>query len=453
MIKRNNKKGFTIVELVIVIAVIAILAAVLIPTFAGIIRKANISADTQLAKNLNNALAADEAIDGKPANFSEVLTVFRENGYIVANLNPTAAGCYFVWESETNQIILVDSKKDYKVIYASKELADETPGETWYFAVSSKEDIAKLESESFGSNIKILYAPKTADELTDALQKVYDEGGKQNLVISADIALTNDNFMLSRADAEIALDLGGNVATLPVGISNTVSADYLTEGGAKTSDFNTLTSKNGVLNISNGTIMPGTNVKYGVAAIEKGTVNISNAKIVLDHTGAALRVLGKDAEINVSDTTLELTEAVGIEVGSGNATFDDVTVSVTANSYELSACVAASRAGTLTVEDGTYAAKGSQAHAVALYTTSGTININGGKFTSENGKVFAIWASAAGVTHTINIKAGTFGSKTFSDFKTVDDWKAIFDGTGASYINENTMKKNADGSWTLTIAY
>jgi F-type H+-transporting ATPase subunit epsilon len=282
---------------------------------------------------------------------------------------------------------------------------------------------------------------------------VYDEGGKQNLVISADIALTNDNFMLSRADAEIALDLGGNVATLPVGISNTVSADYLTEGSAKTSDFNTLTSKNGVLNISNGTIMPGTNVKYGVAAIEKGTVNISNAKIVLDHTGAALRVLGKDAKINVSDTTLELTEAVGIEVGSGKATFDDVTVSVTANSYELAACAAASRAGTLTVEDGTYAAKGSKAHAVALYTTSGTININGGKFTSENGKVFAIWKSAAGVTHTINIKAGTFGSKTFSDFKTVDDWKAIFDGTGASYINENTMKKNADGSWTLTIAY
>ena len=41
--KRNNKKGFTIVELVIVIAVIAILAGVLIPTFAGIIKKANIS--------------------------------------------------------------------------------------------------------------------------------------------------------------------------------------------------------------------------------------------------------------------------------------------------------------------------------------------------------------------------------------------------------------------------
>ena len=45
--KKMNKKGFTIVELVIVIAVIAILAAVMIPTFSGIIDKANESAAKQ----------------------------------------------------------------------------------------------------------------------------------------------------------------------------------------------------------------------------------------------------------------------------------------------------------------------------------------------------------------------------------------------------------------------
>ena len=38
--KRTFKKGFTIVELVIVIAVIAILSAVLIPTFTGIVDNA-----------------------------------------------------------------------------------------------------------------------------------------------------------------------------------------------------------------------------------------------------------------------------------------------------------------------------------------------------------------------------------------------------------------------------
>ncbi len=49
--KKLNKKGFTIVELVIVIAVIAILAAVLIPTFSSVVNKANESSALQSVRN------------------------------------------------------------------------------------------------------------------------------------------------------------------------------------------------------------------------------------------------------------------------------------------------------------------------------------------------------------------------------------------------------------------
>ena len=63
--KKLNKKGFTIVELVIVIAVIAILAAVMIPTFGGIIKSANESAETQNVTNAyKQAYAAALADDG-----------------------------------------------------------------------------------------------------------------------------------------------------------------------------------------------------------------------------------------------------------------------------------------------------------------------------------------------------------------------------------------------------
>ena len=56
----TGKKGFTIVELVIVIAVIAILAAVLIPTFNSVIAKANESAALQKAQTALQVATMEE---------------------------------------------------------------------------------------------------------------------------------------------------------------------------------------------------------------------------------------------------------------------------------------------------------------------------------------------------------------------------------------------------------
>ena len=81
--KKNNKsrKGFTIVELVIVIAVIAILAGVLIPTFSGVVTKAQESAELQKVTNaykesLITVLADGVVGDGEsPYQYKEGETV------------------------------------------------------------------------------------------------------------------------------------------------------------------------------------------------------------------------------------------------------------------------------------------------------------------------------------------------------------------------------------------
>ena len=104
--KKNNKKGFTIVELVIVIAVIAILAAVLIPTFSSVIKKAKVNNDIQLVRNLNTALATDTK---EHKTMQSALDAAFEFGYDVAKINNTSVEEHEILRDSVNDC--VDYKK------------------------------------------------------------------------------------------------------------------------------------------------------------------------------------------------------------------------------------------------------------------------------------------------------------------------------------------------------
>ncbi len=131
-VKNTNKKGFTIVELVIVIAVVAVLAAVLIPTFAGLIDKANISNDTILVKNINTALTAESVLEGDPKSIDEVLEYIAKSGYNVDKLTPTSTDSHIVYDAENNRFALID--KDKNVIYAENEKFTAKAINIWFLA-------------------------------------------------------------------------------------------------------------------------------------------------------------------------------------------------------------------------------------------------------------------------------------------------------------------------------
>ena len=115
--KRNNKKGFTIVELVIVIAVIGILTAILVPVFINLTNKANEASDNSLVKNLNTALkmvendpsAEDEdthqKLSGKNNTMQDVILDLKYEGYYLENL-VAKSGQDLLWDATKNEFFL-----------------------------------------------------------------------------------------------------------------------------------------------------------------------------------------------------------------------------------------------------------------------------------------------------------------------------------------------------------
>ena len=110
--KKSNKKGFTIVELVIVIAVIAILAAVLIPTFSGLVKKANLSSDQQAVKQMNTALKIYEGKNGKPDSIDKAMNALEEAGYSAKDWQPLSKGYIVYWYETENVCILYNSDEE-----------------------------------------------------------------------------------------------------------------------------------------------------------------------------------------------------------------------------------------------------------------------------------------------------------------------------------------------------
>ncbi len=100
--KKINKKGFTIVELVIVIGIIAILAAVLIPTFSNLVKKAQTSKDTQLIRNLNTALVVDKASGNTHNTMTDALQAAKEAGYLVDRINASNTDNEILWDSKND---------------------------------------------------------------------------------------------------------------------------------------------------------------------------------------------------------------------------------------------------------------------------------------------------------------------------------------------------------------
>ena len=122
--KKNNKKGFTLAELLIVVAIIAVLVAISIPIFTAQLRKA------RLATNQANARAA----------YAEVVANALTEGYTGAEGTYTVATakCSVTATSKTSTLPLSKAIQSWSVgtSVGGKALGDET-AKTWTVRVDT----------------------------------------------------------------------------------------------------------------------------------------------------------------------------------------------------------------------------------------------------------------------------------------------------------------------------
>jgi len=279
--RNTNKKGFTIVELVIVVAVIAILAAVLIPTFSSIIRKANISNDTVIVKEINTIIAAENATN-EFEGFEDVITALYSNGFHLANLNTKTNNCFFVWDSKTNQMLLVDAKDNFNVLFPENGYT--AKGADWNLVCSDKDLLTEFDL----GDITVKYAVSSADSLNEIIAT----GTTESIFIDENFEIEEGTAIVFDGAGEHKLILGesslstnGTINGAPVYVANstlTIEGGSLNVSGKFTNQHGTF---NCAIGYDGGAILHVDDVNFmGITGINGTMVTDGHVELVIENS-------------------------------------------------------------------------------------------------------------------------------------------------------------------------
>ena len=275
--KLNKKKGFTIVELVIVIAVIAILAAVLIPNISKLVKKANQSADESLVRNLNTALSIDAE---KHTTMSAALKAALDNGgYDVAKIVAKNDGAKILWDSLNDCFVYLNADKKITYLPNSKT-KDATNVDLFEIVTEKPTDYSKFTTYS-------IYAAWTAaaDEEVSGLKVGFDAGKNtfKSVTYDRSTATEKQDVIIRTTGGELTVNAPKDV------VRHFGAADYTDIVSVDDNSYH----ENGVsayVRIENGHF-------YAEANAKVLNVNVanSNVKITVD-TNAKVVAYSKSAE-------------------------------------------------------------------------------------------------------------------------------------------------------------
>ncbi|MBQ7873164.1 MAG: type II secretion system protein [Clostridia bacterium] len=394
---KNAKKGFTLVELLVVIAMLAILATVTVVGLTGCIEEAKLSVDLQGVEQMNTALEA-ASVTGAPKNFKEFDKILTDAGFNTEEgIRSLVDGYAIYWYKTHNVVVLA---KDDGTLEGPGYEADMAADFANDFA--SKNNIYDL--AMCGSKFYVGDAP------VGSLQEALNIGGKINLAsdieidtmvnVSKDTELNlngysitstiasgrpfnvvgNVKFTLNAEDSEVAFGAYGLIA-IKGSNQEAITANVVINGGSFEGEMD-----NGafikVVNDANATVILN-NVTYKDNTNLGCTTDVGTDVSYITHMNSGRNCLldiqvngGKyDADcgfIAPSGSFENVTiNARGFGIYAINASIEGCSITTTnihdVGGHTPAAAVAVSNAGTITVNDSVLNA-GEDGDATALYS-------------------------------------------------------------------------------------
>ena len=296
--RKTKRSAFTIVELVIVIAVIAILSAVLIPTFGAIIKNANVAADQSAAATLTTELhiyLKGETIDSEAELMAAINAIDPDGKKLVPK---ALSHDHHFWFDMENQMIVAGFTEDIKnktsqstskiesqsgAVLTSAELIAETSSNTaflgmrdvfnnGFFLIDSADalssmfgDMSSITKDNYATFISTLDNTAKNNEVYGVIaEKVLENVAKTTIFTNGGVFYfsenTADSFVFFADDVKV--------------ISNT---HYVYDG----SKVNTVT--NGTLPAPKGAL----NLPSSVVLVEENSLDFGDGNSVVINTTLA----------------------------------------------------------------------------------------------------------------------------------------------------------------------
>lgn len=136
--KKSNKKGFTLVEIIVVLVILAILAAIAVPSVLGYVNEAKEERYIQEAHSIYVVIQTEEA---KSEALGETTPTYGEGTVATADKAYEGTGiCKKAFDMTKLQVVkIAPTTKDNKKVYALKWKSDD--GKYVYSVIKRNKDI------------------------------------------------------------------------------------------------------------------------------------------------------------------------------------------------------------------------------------------------------------------------------------------------------------------------